>query len=152
MTTKDAIIYKDSFNKNTYRIPADKKNLLEVYKNRYAVVLAVTVLLRAFIHNIYYLVGFGIVITLFTEYVYRKKFLKQYTILPSETSIPTKKIDNKAIISNVVLYMCFGLLLGYVTIFEMEDTFSKWMLLAVAIAAVGLAIRYALEYVTNNSK
>ena len=40
------IEYTDLFNKKTYLVPEDKKALLEVYKNRYAIVLALTVLFR----------------------------------------------------------------------------------------------------------
>lgn len=148
MTKPTHIFYKDSINKNTYRIPSDKQSLLEVYKNRYAVVLAFTVLMGAFIKNPFILIGFGIVVVLFTEYLYRVKFLKNYTIV-KEVPTKDKDISKESMILNIGLYLLLGALLGYFALFETPDGTTRYVFLALSVGGIALALRYVKEIIDN---
>lgn len=140
------ILYKDSINKNTYRIPLDKKNLLEVYKNRYAVVLAFTVLMGAFIKNTLILIGFGLAVLLFTEYLYRIKFLKGFTVVV-DTTVDEKSISRQALIVNIILYLLLGGLLGYYAMVETPDGIMRYAFLALSVGGIGLGLRYIKEVI-----
>lgn len=141
------IAHYDFFNKNTYQVPQEKKNLLEVFKNRYAVVVALTVLMYAIIDNIYLLVGFGVVALLYTEYLYRNNFLKKLTVIPVE-KVDKTPVNKQAATMNFVLYLLFGGLLGYFALTEMEGL-SQIILIALSCGSVILSVRYLLTAISK---
>lgn len=141
------IQHYDIFNKNTYIVPESDKKMLEVYKNRYAIIIALAVLLAGIIDTKFILVGFCLVVLIYTEYIYRAKFLKKLTIIPTE-KVDKEPINTQALIVNAVLYAVFGVLLGYLALTSMEG-FSKSLLIAVSAGAVVLSIRYLLEVITK---
>lgn len=137
----------DIFNKNTYIVPESERKMLEVLKNRYAIVIALAVLLYTLFDSIFILVGFCLVVLIYTEYIYRAKFLKKLTIIPTE-KVVKENINTQALIVNAILYAVFGALLGYLALTTMEG-FSKSLLIAVSAGAVVLSIRYLLEVITK---
>lgn len=137
------IEYTDLFNKKTYLVPEDKKSLLEVYKNRYAIVLALTVLFRIWIENIFILIGFGVVLALFLEFTYRKKYLNSLTQIPYKEEVKAE-INKQALVMNTVLYSVFASFLLYYAITDVFD-YTRYIFIAIAIFAYGLAISYLLE-------
>lgn len=137
------IEYTDLFNKKTYLVPEDKKALLEVYKNRYAIVLALTVLFRIWIENIFILIGFGVVLALFLEFTYRKKFLNSLTQIPYKEEVKAE-INKQALVMNTVLYSVFASFLLYYAITDVFD-YTRYIFIAITIFAYGLAISYLLE-------
>lgn len=139
----------DFFGKKTYLIPNKQKKQLELYKNRYAIGVALTVLMAAFINNIYLLIGFGVVVLFYAEYVYRNKFLKGLTIVPNDEK-PEKIINKQALIVNTILYLVFGVLLGYLS-WSQTERFNRILLLAVAVGAVITAIQYFFVLLSRNN-
>ena len=137
------IEYTDLFNKKTYLVPEDKKALLEVYKNRYAIILALTVLFRIWIENIFILIGFGVVLALFLEFTYRKKYLNSLTQIPYKEKIKAE-INKQALVMNTALYSVFASFLLYYAITDVFD-YTRYIFIAIAIFAYGLAISYLLE-------
>ena len=106
-------------------------------------------LMAAFIKNIYLLIGFGVVVLFYAEYVYRNKFLKGLTIVPNDEK-PEKIINKQALIVNTILYFVFGVLLGYLS-WSQTERFNRILLLAVAVGAVITAIQYFFVLLSRNN-
>lgn len=153
MKNSKQIYYRDSINKKTYSVPEDKQKLLEIYKYRYSVVASLAVLMGWFVKNYIIIIAFFIILALFTEFVYRARFLKKLKVVPErDVPVEVKEIKKESLYLNIVLYSVFGVLLAYLALYETEEGLSKWLLLAVAAASIMLGIRYIVEAFSNTKK
>ncbi len=133
----------DIISKRKYLVPESKKLQLEVFKNRYAVALALAVLFRFWIKSLPVLVGFGIIFGLFMEYSYRS-FLRPLTSTPFEKSTENKEINKQALVMNVVLYAVFATALIFFALTEVTDN-TKYIFIIISIFAYSLSVRYFFE-------
>lgn len=138
------IEHTDIINKKKYLVPVDKKLLLEVYKNRYAIIFALVVLFRVWIKSLPILIGFGVVFGAFIEYNYRNNFLKKLTQVPVKEASEPKNINKQALIMNVILYAIFASALLYFALTEVTD-YTKYLFIIISIFAYSLSIRYFFE-------
>ncbi|QIK69253.1 hypothetical protein G7062_02645 [Erysipelothrix sp. HDW6C] len=142
--------FVDFINKKTYRVPKSKETLLGVYQNRYAIILAVCVLLEGFIFGLWPTLFFALVTVVFTEYVYRSRFLKSLTVIPTET-VTKKEINKQATIMNCLLYLALGIGLIYYALGEPHPDTQKILLLAIGAGTLGVGITYVTKLFTKNA-
>ena len=100
----------------------------------------------AFIKNTLILIGFGLAVLLFTEYLYRIKFLKGFTVVV-DTTVDEKSISRQALIVNIILYLLLGGLLGYYAMVETPDGIMRYAFLALSVGGIGLGLRYIKEVI-----
>lgn len=139
--------YTDSINGKTYLVPEDKVMLMNVYKNRYAVAVSLSVLFRIWVGQVLLLVLFAFVIGAFMEYNYRQNFLGKLTIVPTEKK-KDKLVNRQAMTMNSVLYIILSIALVFFAFKEIEGN-SRYIALAFASASFFVGVSYVLELIKN---
>ncbi|CAM4279435.1 hypothetical protein [Erysipelothrix aquatica] len=149
MAKTEETMFIDFFNKNVYLVPKDKEALAKVFQSRFAITLALAVVVNGLFFDTPASLVFGLATLIIMEIIYRKRFLQGLTIVPKERFVMNDNLKPQALMMNIGLYALFGVLLTYYALTGVSQDASKWGLLALGVGSLGLSGTYLLTYLSS---
>lgn len=143
--------FKDLINRNIYQVQEKNMKPYLLYSNRYTVSVMLGVLTYGFLTGIEASLFASVLLGLFLEIGYRRKFLPSLNIV-NHVNL-NKSISPQAATMNIGLYLVLTVILVlYAFNGEVSET-SKWILLSFGVASLGISAMYIQELMaTKQSK